>query len=85
MINKTSTDCNDVSMKLVKNCIDGILKPLAAICNKSFNTGVFPDGIKIAEVIPIFKPRNKNSFGNYRPMSLLPQFSKIYEIIFYKR
>ena len=51
---RTSADCNDVSMELVNNCINGILKSLTAICNQSFNTGVFPDGMKIAKVIPKF-------------------------------
>ena len=71
---KKSTDCNDVRMEFSKNCIDEILKPLAAICNQSFNTGVCPDGMKIAKVIPIFKYGIKNSFDNCRSVLLLPKF-----------
>ena len=84
MSNKTLTDCNDVSVDLAKNCINEILKSLTAIHNQSFNTGVFPDRMKIAKVIPIFKSGNKNSFDNYRPISLLPSFHRILENIFYK-
>ena len=47
--------------------------------------GVFPDGIKIARVIPLFKNGNINDFTNYRPISLLLQFSKILEKIFHNR
>ena len=48
MSNKTSNDCNGVSMKMIKNCIGETLKPLTAIFNQSFNTGVSPDGMNIA-------------------------------------
>ena len=55
MCNKTSTDCNDVSMELVKKSVLEILKPLTAISSQSLNTGVFSDGMKMAKVIAIFK------------------------------
>ena len=58
MSNKTSTDCNDVSMELVKNYIDETLKHSNAICNQSFNNGVFPNGMEIAKVNPIYKSGN---------------------------
>ena len=45
------------------------------MANSSFENGIFPERTKIAKVIPIFK--KKDSFTNYRPVSLLPQFSKI--------
>ena len=51
----------------------------------SLQTRVFPDGMKIARVIPLFKNGNINDFTNYRPISLLSQFSKILETIFHNR
>ena len=36
------------------------------ICNKSFESGIFPDLMKIAKTIPIFKADSKNKFGNYK-------------------
>lgn len=83
--NKRSNDCNDIDMSLVKNIIMHIAKPLTHICNQSFQTGIFPDKMKIAKVIPIYKNGNKHSFSNYRPISLLPQFSKILEKLFAHR
>lgn len=80
--NKTSTDYNDVDMKTVKWVIDGISKPLTHIFNLSFQTGQFPDQMKIAKVIPLYKTGDKHHFTNYRPVSLLPQFSKILEKLF---
>lgn len=79
---KSSTDCHDISMTLIKKVILNIAKPLTYICNLSFQTGCFPSKMKIAKVIPLFKNDNKHAFTNYRPISLLPQFSKILEKLF---
>lgn len=51
----------------------------------SFQTGVFPKKMKIAKVIPLYKTGDKNNFTNYRPVSLLPQFSKILEKLYNSR
>ena len=72
-------------MSLVKLVIEGISKPLTHICNLSFQTGSFPNQMKIAKVIPLYKNGSKHLFTNYRPVSLLPQFSKILEKLFNSR
>ena len=82
---KTSTDCEDISMHLVKEVINSIAKPITYICNLSFTSGVFPEKMKIAKVIPLFKSGDKYMCTNYRPISLLPQFSKILEKLFSSR
>ena len=82
---KTSNDYNRLSMSIVKSVIEYIIKPFTHICNRSFEQGIFPDNMKIAKVIPLFKSGDKNVFTNYRPVSLLPQFSKILEKLFNKR
>ena len=69
-----STDCNDLNMSMVKNIIDHIVKPLKHICNVSFNTGIFPNQMKTAKVILIFKSGEKDVFTNHIHISLLPQF-----------
>ena len=51
----------------------------------SLSKGVFPDAMKIARVIPLFKSGDKHVFNNYTPVSLLPQFSKILEKLFNNR
>ena len=76
---KASTGIDGLSNKLVKLIIPVIAKPLTHIFNKSFVKGIFPDVYKIAKVIPIFKSGDKNHPINYRPISLLPTFSKILE------
>ena len=72
-------------MCTVKNVIECIARPLTHICNQSLQTGVFPNNMKTAKVIPIHKTGDKHILSNYRPISLLPKFSKILEKIFYTR
>ena len=55
----------------------------AEFLSKNFNscleTGSFPDDLKFAEVVPIYKKNNKKDKSNYRPISLLSNISKVYE------
>uniref|UniRef100_A0A8C8DB19 Reverse transcriptase domain-containing protein n=1 Tax=Oryzias sinensis TaxID=183150 RepID=A0A8C8DB19_9TELE len=71
-----------ITLTLLKEVIEGILKPLVFICNLSFQSGSFPNSMKLAKVIPLYKTGNKHHFTNYRPISLLPQLSKILEKLF---
>ena len=83
--NQKSEDVNGMSMSVIKNIMSCIIIPFTFICNKSFSSGIFPDAMKVAKVIPILKCGDNNVFTNYRPVSLLPQFSKILEKLFEKR
>ena len=83
--NKTSSDCFGMDMCIVKNIISCVLKPFTCICNKSFLEGSFPVHMETAKVVPLFKAGDKCNFTNYRPVSLLPQFSKILEKLFCNR
>ena len=82
---KKSKYHDDIDVYLVKQLIPYLVIPLEHIFNISLQTGVFPDSMKIARVIPLFKNGNINDFTNYRPISLLSQFSKILENIFHNR
>ena len=55
------------------------------IFNQSITQGIFPDIMKLADVIPIYKGKDKDEVINYRPISLLMTLSKILEKIIYKR
>ena len=76
---RKTCDVNGISMCLLKKIFLGIVQPLKYVCNLSLNTGVFPDDMKIERVISLFKAGNKNVFSYYRPVSILPQISKISE------
>ena len=81
-VNKTSCDYFGVSMALLKTIITCIIKPFTYICNRSFTEGTFPEQMKTAKVIPLFISGEKTTFTNYRPVSLIPQLSKVLEKLF---
>ena len=58
---------------------------LAKIVTSSFEQGIFPQALKLARVVPIYKSGQKTDVSNYRPISLLSSFSKIYEKMMHKR
>ena len=78
-------DYDDISMWVLSMIAPQVVKPLVHIFNLSLSTGIFPSEMKIAKDIPLFKNGNKSDFSNYRPISLLSQFSKILEKIFNER
>ena len=78
---KLSQDFNGLSMYLVKKLSFQLAKPLCHLINLSFSTGVVPTQLKIAKIIPIFKSGDPLCMDNYRPISLLSCFSKIFEKI----
>ena len=82
---KTSCDHNNIDMVIIKQVINYIAKPLAHVCSTSFEYGVLPDNMKVAKVVPLFKAGDRSVFSNYRPISLLSQFSKILEKSFNER
>ena len=80
-----STGPQSIPIKLLKLIPDLILIPICRIINHSFMTGVFPDALKISEVIPIHKGGSTEEINNYRPISLLSVFDKIIEKLMHKR
>ena len=83
--NKTSAGFDGISNIVLKGIAEPIKAPLSIIFNKSLVEGYFPDKMKIAEIIPAFKSKDKHLLSNYRPISLLPVISKVLERIVYKR
>jgi hypothetical protein len=78
---KRSEDYNGPSMHFLKTLTLQLIKPLTHIFNLSFSQGVVPSQLKIAKVVPIFKSGDPLLIDNYRPISLLSNFSKILEKI----
>ena len=76
-------DC--ISSSVVKKTSDSIISPLVHVFNLSIKKGVFPSELKIARVVPLYKSGDPLSFSNYRPVSILPLFSKILERLMYER
>ena len=70
---------------LIKLIAKQIAVPLETIANDSFKTGCFPDKLKIQMIIPLHKNGSKLNVSNFRPISLLPVFSKIIEKLMLSR
>jgi 23S rRNA maturation mini-RNase III len=85
MKNKKSCGHDKLSPYLIKQCAPAISWPLAHLINCSFYEGKFPRALKIARVVPIHKKGSMMDIANYRPISILPATSKIFEKIFEKR
>jgi len=83
--NKKSTGPDGISSILLKQLNEAICEPLVILINKSIENGIFPDSLKIAKIIPIYKSKESNLLNNYRPISLLSSISKIFEKVLYKR
>ena len=84
---KPSKSCghDEISVKLLKKIIFYIVSPLTHIFNLSLSSGIFPNSLKIAKIVPIHKKDDPSLIENYRPISILPAISKILEKIAYNR
>jgi hypothetical protein len=75
---------DQISIRMIKICDRALTKPLFIIYKNSIEKGVFPTSWKHANVLPIHKKDNINLVKNYRPISLLPIFGKIFERIIFE-
>ena len=82
---KQSVGHDNLSMAILKKIAPHISSPLALVINQSLNTGIFHSEPKIALVNPVYKKGDKHIFDNYRPISLLPALSKLFEKIVYNQ
>ena len=82
---KNSSGFDGISTNLLKMLMPAIIKPLTLILNQSLATGIFPDRLKTAKVIPLYKKDDCLIMDNYRPVSLLTSISKIFEKIVHKQ
>ena len=76
---------DDLNSNIVLHIINEIKEPLFHILKLSIREGVFPELLKVSKVNPIFKEGDRSQLSNYRPISLIPIFSKIFERIVYNR
>lgn len=76
---------DEFSPRVIKAVMTQIARPLTDLFNLSINQGVFPSKMKMAKVCPVFKAGDKRLTSNYRPISVLPVFSKILERLLYSR
>ena len=83
--NKNSKGHDDTSNNMLKQLHTSITQPLTIVFNRSLSEGKFPDLMKLADIVPIHKSKEKYLTTNYRPISFLITISKLLEKIIYKR
>ena len=76
---------DDISIRMIKICDKSLLKPLTILFQNSINSFCYPIIWKRSNIIPVHKKNNKQFVNNYRPISLLPVFGKIFEKIIFDR
>ena len=81
----SSPGWDSISAVVVKAICPYFIEPLTHILNLFVMYGIFPSELKLAKVIPLFKVNDPMLFSNYRSVSVLPVFSKIFERIMYKQ
>ena len=83
--NKNSSGNDEISNILLKKLLPSIIYPLTIIFNDSLMTGSFPEQMKHADVIPLYKGKSEIETTNYHPISLLLTLSKVLEKLIYAR
>ena len=82
-LKNSSAGYDELPARILKQNINIFIKPLTHLINSSIKEVIFPDELKIAKVVPIFKAADKHCIENYRPISVLSVFSKILEKVVY--
>ena len=79
MRSKSSTDYDEISHKLSNQARTVLVKPLTLLMNQIIQAGEFLDQLKLSRVKPLFKKGDQSCFPTYKPISLLPSISKIFD------
>ena len=83
--NGKATGLDLVSNHLSKIASLAISSQLAVIFNQCIEQGIFPEDLNVGKVVPSFKSRKKEDPGNYRPISILSAFARIFERLLYQQ
>ena len=81
MNTKKATGHDNIPPKLLKLGANILAGPITFLINESIKTSIFPDQLKCANVIPLYKKGDSLLTSNYRPISILPSLSKIFECV----
>ena len=69
--------------KILKQNVDFFSLFILGYVNRSISSSIFPSILKVADIIPVYKKGSRCEKGNYRPISVLPDLSKIFENVLY--
>ena len=79
LLSSKAAQDSDIPTKVIKDNIDIFTPILLEEFNKSLALAVFPSSIKLANIIQLFKKVDRTDKSNYRPISILPNLSKVFE------
>ena len=85
LADKSTLDCKISALKAVSSNGSKINVVISDLVNASLDEGIYPDCLKHAKVVPIHKGGSKLTVSNYRPISLLSTFSKVFEKVVHKQ
>jgi hypothetical protein len=77
--NKNSSGYDCLSNRMLKREPHAFARLIVDLINESMEGGIFPECLKTAKVIPVYKKGDRTNLNNYRPISLLPVLSKVFE------
>ena len=83
LIGSSSSGPDKIPIRVIHAILPAILSPLTKLVNLSFEKGIFPESLKRAKVIVLYKGGSRSDPANYRPISLLSVFSKILRRLYY--
>ena len=70
---------NDIPVKILKFNANFVSPFISNVFNESIENDNFPDDLKLADITPVYKKNSRNDKVNYRPVSILPVLSKVFE------
>ena len=83
--NSNSVGWDNIPTNILKTNVKTLAPILSNLINKSLAQGLFPQSLKRAKILHIFKSKDELNIANYRPISILPVNSKVYEKVFYSK
>ena len=76
---------SDIPTKILKQNVDFFSPFILDYVNKSISSCTFPSILKLADIIPVYKKDSRYEKSNYRPISVLPNLSKIFQSVLYNQ
>ena len=83
--NTSATGPDGIPVGVVKFCASILAAPLSEIVNRAFDGGIFPDQLRLANIIPVFKKGDKRDISIYRPIALSSVLAKVFEKVILSR